>query len=76
MQLKVQRGSVLRHLPIHGDNVSSVVVLDDDGQPLWAVEQIGSGAIQVTKAGEQEFTLALMRLGVEAPAPNTLVARK
>lgn len=75
MKATIQRGSVLTSLPIHGDNISSIVVFDDDGQPLMAVEQIGSATIQVTRAGEPEFAIALMRLRVDAPVPNTMVSK-
>jgi hypothetical protein len=72
--LQVQKGSVLHSEPIHGEGISSVVVLDDDGQPIIAIEEIGSGTIHVTRTGEQEFQIALLRLGVKAQAPSTLVS--
>lgn len=75
MILQVQKGSILQRDPIRGEGISSVVVLDDDGQPLIAIEQIGSTTIQVTKAGEPEFQLALMRLRVKETVPQTYVAR-
>ena len=75
MKAQVQKGSVLTARPIIGEGISSIVVLDDDGQPLMAIEQIGSSTIQVTRTGEPEFQIALLRLRVAAQAPNTMVTR-
>lgn len=70
MKAQIQRGSVLRSLPLLGDNINSIVVFDDDGQPLMAIEQIGSATIHVTRADEPSFGRALARLRVIAPVPK------
>lgn len=75
MKAQIQRGSVLTNLPLLGDNINSIVVFDDDGQPLMAIEQIGSATIQVTRADEPLFGRALSRLRVVAPMPKVTTDR-
>jgi hypothetical protein len=70
MKAQIQRGSVLSRLPVMGDNINSIVIFDDDDQPLMAIEQIGSATVQVTRADEPSFGAALARLRVLAPVPK------
>lgn len=72
MKAQIQRGSILTSLPLTGDNISSIVVFDDDGQPLMAIEQIGEATIRVVRADEPDFGAALVRLRVLADAPNVI----
>jgi hypothetical protein len=72
MRAQIQRGSILTSLPVTGDNISSIVVFDDDGQPLMAIEQIGEATIRVVRADEPDFGAALARLRVLADAPNVI----
>lgn len=70
MKAQIQRGSVLTSLPLIGDNINSIVVFDDDDQPLMAIEQIGTATVQVTRADEPTFAAALARLRVMVPPPK------
>jgi hypothetical protein len=72
MKAQIQRGSTLTSRPVHGDNISSIVVFDDDGQPLMAIEQIGDATVHVTRAGDPGFGVAMVRLRVDAQVPNVI----
>ena len=72
MKAQIQRGSILTSLPVTGDDIGSIVIFDDDGQPLMAIEQIGDATVQVTRADEPAFGAALTRLRVLAGVPNVI----
>ena len=72
MKAQIQRGSLLTSLPVMGDNISSIVVFDDDNQPLMAIEQIGSATVHLLRADEPGFRAALARLRVLADVPSVI----
>lgn len=72
MKAKIQRGSYLTRPPVTGDAIASIVVLDDDDQPLMTIEQIGDATIHVLRAGDEGFSVALLRLGVQ-PTPTNVI---
>lgn len=75
MNLLVQKGSVLRHAAVKVSDVTWAVVLDDDEQPIAAIERVGSGVVMVTTCSDPKFVDILKRLGVgKAPAVREATA--
>ena len=72
MKAQIQVGSVLKNLPVHADNINSIVIFDDDAQPLMAIEQIGDATIRVVRADEPTFGAALARLRVNEGVPHVI----
>jgi len=65
MKLRVQAGSVLKNNPVLLEGVTSLVVLDDENEPLVvAVEQVGKQIIY-SSATEDDFLSLLASLGID-----------
>jgi len=75
MNLLVQKGSVLHNSTVKVSGVTWTVVLDDDEQPIAAIECVGSGVVMVTTCSDPKFVDILKRLGVgKAPAVREATA--
>ena len=65
MKINVQQGSYMQREVATADDIAYVVIFNDDGTPVMAIEQVGRNHIQVTKANEPTFAAIMQRLGVE-----------
>ena len=76
MQIIVQKGSKLQAAPVTVDDVTFVVFLDDNGNPVGLAEQVGNDVIQFTTCKDKSFGLILRGLGIQATIPNVEVKYK
>lgn len=75
MQLRIQRGSVLRFPVVQVGEITYVIVLDRFNQPVAVIEEVGQDIIHIIKAGDKDFGKVLQRLNVHELPPPISVTR-
>jgi len=57
-------GDVLKSVPEWREDLESLVVYDDYGNPILAVKRLAEGRLAVTKAGDEDFQAVLKSFGI------------